>query len=136
MKQIIIMGFLTVISIAASSQVYKFNAFQSSSTTNFDKLISERDWRNTDMSVEINFDKNQIYIFGNNGKYWNLLTRQESFVNVPDDKYVLHYEGIDGDGVHCQIYMTFFKDSDVEKISTLTMIYSNYKMSFRLKKEV
>jgi hypothetical protein len=136
MKQIIIVGFLTVISIAANAQVYRFNAFQASSTTNFNKLIRERDWKNTDMSVEMNFDRDQINISGKNGRDWYLRNKLSASVDVAHNEYSFHYEAIDGDGVNCQVYVTFFfNDSTEEKAATLTMIYSNYKLSFRLRKE-
>jgi hypothetical protein len=135
MKRIIILGLLPIISIAAQSQVFKFIAFQTSSTTNFNKTISEKDWKDVDVAMEINLDKNMITTFGKNGRFWNLLIKQESFTDV-SSKYIQHYEAIDGDGVRCQVYITFFKDHLTDKTATLTMIYSNYKMSFRLKNEV
>jgi hypothetical protein len=135
MKLIIIVGLLTVISMAASAQVYRFNAYQASSITDFNKLIGERDWTNTDMSVEMNFDRDQINILGNNGRNWYLRNKLDSFVNVGQNEYVLHYEAVDANGVSCQVYVTFFNDSTDEKAATLTMIYSNYKLSFRLRKE-
>lgn len=133
MKQLFTLGFVLIISTMVKAQVYKFTAFQTSSTMDLNKTISEKDWENTDMVVEINLDKNLISIFGEKGNLWNLLTKQESFVDV-SSRYVLHYNAVDRDGVKCQAYITFFKDSLSEKIATLTMIYSNYKLSLRLKK--
>jgi hypothetical protein len=136
MKQIIIVGFLTVISIAANAQVFRFIAYQASSATSYNKLIHEKDWKNTDMSVEMNFDRDQINISGKNGRDWYLRNILSSSVDVAHNEYNLHYEAVDGDGVNCQVYVTFFKGSSEEKMATLTMVYSNYKLSFRLKKEV
>ena len=136
MKQIIIVGFLTVISIAVNAQVYRSNAYQAAYVTNLNKLISERDWKNTDMSVEMNFDRDQINISGKNGRDWYLRNELSAFVDVTHNEYSLRYEAVDGNGVNCQVYVTFFNGSTEEKAATLTMVYSNYKLSFRLKKEV
>ncbi len=128
--RIIIVAFLLLIGSTASSQTYKFKAFQVKYIDKEDKRNST-DWEDRDILIVINTDRKKLYTYGEKEGEYDLIFRSE----YKDDSgnTILKYTGIDEDGLRMSISVILYRDQTGRHGATLILDYSNIALYFRLK---
>ena len=125
---------LLFLPVIGRSQVYKFRTIKAKLTFAYPTMAKVADdtlWKQVDMLVVVNDDTKKIKVYSSNpvnldiAAIWKS-TYEKGILTTP-------YDCVDEKGRDCKVLITFYNDDTGQTISTMSIVYPKYTLSYRLK---